>query len=226
MSHSEDNFEKLENRIAVLEAGLTKVLNELSKLTTVSELVSFKETAKAKDKLKPDDIERLYNEYGYNKWLIEVVMPHKNVIDIYDDGKHVEELASKDFWDDSTEDSDNMYVKLACLVAWFDVDKVAHNVWIVNKNTNESIKTAGVDGMSYDSIKRGLDDGVKQLVTEYIDWAKDHQLSSTCSLYEGQVGRLHLTVTYASYYDDSSTLKHYTKYKLYWTNEETEEDTN
>lgn len=173
-------------------------------------------------KLKPSDIEYLYKEYGYDKWLKEVVMPHKNVVDEYDDGEHLEELQKKDNWDEDTEKSDNMYVKLANLIAWFDIDKIARNIVRVNNATNgDKIESANIVGTNFTSVRSGLYSNIKECVESFIRWTNDNELDESHNIFEQQVGRIHFMAMFNSVGDEPD--EKWTSYKLYWTDEETDE---
>lgn len=174
-------------------------------------------------KLRPMDIERLYKELDYDKWMKDVVLPHKEALKKYDDGSHLKELKENDPWDEDTEKSDNMYVKLANLIAWFDIDKIAHNIVKVNLHAtnNERIDTVNIDGNSFESVRAGLYDNVKELITDYIGWDKSNSLDESNSLYDMQVGRVHFMAIFVKY--DEEPDESYVKYKLYWTNDECEE---
>lgn len=173
-------------------------------------------------KLKPSDIEYLYKEYGYDKWLKEVVMPHKNVVDEYDDGEHLEELQKKDNWDEDTEKSDNMYVKLANLIAWFDIDKIARNIVRVNNATNgDKIESANIVGTNFTSVRSGLYSNIKECVESFIRWTNDNELDESHNIFEQQVGRIHFMAMFNSIGDEPD--EKWTSYKLYWTDEETDE---
>lgn len=173
-------------------------------------------------KLKPSDIEYLYKEYGYDKWLKEVVMPHKNVVDEYDDGEHLEELQKKDHWAEDTEKSDNMYVKLANLIAWFDTDKIARNIVRVNNATNgDKIESANIVGTNFTSVRSGLYSNIKECVESFIRWTDDNELDESHNVFEQQIGRIHFMAMFNSIGDEPD--EKWISYKLYWTDEETDE---
>lgn len=174
-------------------------------------------------KLRPMDIERLYKEFGYDKWVKDAVMPHKDALEKYDDGKHLKELEENDPWDEDAEKSDNMYIKLANLIAWFDIDKIAHNIVKVNLHAHydERIDTVNIYGNDAESVKNGLYDNVKELITGYIDRSKNNKLDESNNFYDMQVGRVHFIAIYVKC--DEEPDESYVKYKLYWTNDECEE---
>lgn len=175
-------------------------------------------------KLRPMDIERLYKEYDYDTWLKKFILPHKEVIEKYDDGKHLKELRENDPWDENTEDSNNMYVKLANLIAWFDIDKIAHNIIKVNLHatTNElKINTNGVNGANFESVRNGLYNNIKEIIKGYIDWSKSNFLDEANNFYDAQIGRIHFMAIYVKYGKEPD--ESYVKYKLYWSNDECDE---
>lgn len=193
---------------------------------TEDENYKFADGTKLKEewiaKLEPSDIEYLYKEYGYDKWLKEVVMPHKNVVDEYDDGEHLEELQKKDHWAEDTEKSDNMYVKLANLIAWFDIDKIARNIVRVNNTTNgDKIESANIVGTNFTSVRSGLYSNIKECVESFIRWTNDNELDESHNIFEQQVGRIHFMAMFNSVGDEPD--EKWISYKLYWTDEETDE---
>lgn len=174
-------------------------------------------------KLKPKDIERLYREYTYDRWFKDVVLPHKNIVDEYDDGEHLEELQKKDHWAEDTEKSDNMFVKLANLVAWFDIDKIAKHIVVINKygTKDEKIETVDIDGTDFDSVKNGLYSNVKECIESFVEWTYANDLDESHNIFEQQVGRIHFMAMFNSVGDEAD--EKWISYKLYWTDEETDE---
>lgn len=176
-------------------------------------------------KLQPSDIELLYKKYGYDKWLEKVVMPHKNVVEKYDDGRHLEELRSKDHWAEDAEKSDNMYVKLANLIAWFDIDKIARNIVRINSavdlTSGDKIETVNVTGTDFTSVRNGLYDNIKECIEIFIRWTEDNELDESYNIFEHQVGRIHFMAMYNSVGDEPD--EKWISYKLYWTDEECQE---
>lgn len=174
-------------------------------------------------KLKPKDIERLYREYTYDRWFKDVVLPHKNIVDKYDDGHHLEELAKKDNWAKDTEKSDNMFVKLANLIAWFDIDKIAKHIVVINKygTKDEKIETVDIDGTDFDSVKNGLYSNVKECIESFVEWTYANDLDESHNVFEQQIGRIHFMAMFNSIGDEPD--EKWISFKLYWTDEETDE---
>lgn len=173
-------------------------------------------------KLSPKDIEDLYKEYGYDKWLEKFVMPHKDAIVKYDDGEHLDELERKDPWAEDTEKSDNMYVKLANLIAWFDIDKIARNIVRVNNATNEDkIESANIIGTNFNEVRNGLYSNVKECIESYIKWSENNKLSESYNFFDIQRGRIHFVARFNCI--DCSLDGKWISYKLYWADEESDE---
>lgn len=195
---------------------------------TEDENCGFADGTKLKErrivKLTPSDIEYLYKEYGYDKWLKEVVMPHKNIVAKYDDGNHLEDLQKKDYWSEDTEKSDNMYVKLANLIAWFDIDKVARNIVRVNNATSEDkIESVSIVGTNFASVRNGLYNNIKECVESFIRWVETegNELDGSHNIFEQQAGRIHFMAMFNSSGNEPG--EKWISYKLYWTDEETNE---
>lgn len=173
-------------------------------------------------KLEPSDIEYFYKEYGYDKWLKDIVMPHKEAIEKYDDGEHLDELREKDPWAEDTEESDNKYVRLANLIAWFDIDKIARNIVRINNTTNEDkITSANTIGTNFTSVRNGLYDDVKECVESFIKWTKTNELDESHNIFEQQIGRIHFIAIFNSIGNKPD--EKWISYKLYWTDEEADE---
>lgn len=193
-------------------------------LTSIEVVNKIETVIKPKEKLTASIIERFYKEYGYDSWLAEVVMPHKYAVEMYDDGRHLKKLQERDPWEEDTEKSNNIYVKLANLIAWFDIDKIAKHIVLINKYgaKEEKIETMNIDGTDFTSVRKGLYDNVKECIESFIRWKKTNELDDSYNIFEQQIGRIHFMAMFNSVGDGPD--ERWISYKLYWANEENQEE--
>lgn len=223
IDYLQDKYNDVSVKINTLEEKVDEIL---AKLENVESLTSSQKTIKkASDdftKLHADSFKHWYEVLGYDDFIKKIALPHKWAVEAYD-GKDAQKLEEYDNWAEDVENSNDLYVKIADIVAWFNTEKIAR---MIARNNNalrndkgsfydveenpDIIGTLNVNSYNYTDIKIGLDKNVKDCIEDLIKYGPANENET---FKEFQVGRIHLLSVHT---DEGDFLK------LYWTNEESE----
>lgn len=180
------------------------------------EITSSSFVKNSNKKIQEKDFKPLYEKLGFDKWYEEVILPHKMVMEIYGDTD--EERIKHDNWEENISLKDK-YARIADMLSWFDIDKIARNIARVNlasDNDQDKIVTFRIDNEDVSSIRNGLYEDVKECVEGYFKYG---EANDEITYKEYQYGRVHLLTIRCHDKNDGDC----DKVRLFWTNEDVED---